>query len=282
MTMQPQQRPQRTVTRNLGEAVVVVLACVMLLAACDAPQRLAGVPQSALAVSASPQAARLEAFNAVQATYCNDAVGLDCAGNAFYDLGFISAMCTRDCATSMTVDIGGANRRWWTRRGLPEFAPFSNTGTIVETRTADGRRRLVLSLRAQNTFIAFSNSAFQTIVGADFFEYPTIAEMPETPAIGTVAMQAEMILPQGFSGMPDIAQAVFDPGSGIELLRMDVTAEVDGPLRIAFEGLAAGTLVRVSGTQRWQNRLALQAVPSRRLIQLDYDATSRISVRALR
>ena len=63
---------------------------------------------------------------------------------------------------------------------------------------------------------------------------------------------------------------------------MNTTVQVDGLLRADRDGIAAGTMVRAKGTSRSLLKLAAHGVPSRRLMALGYDATSRIEVRELR
>ena len=137
-------------------------------------------------------------------------------------------------------------------------------------------------MRAENTFVAFYDATNTPIVGADFFEYETIGDPSYRPLTGSATLHADLILPLGYVGYPDIIEAVADPTSGITVNAINTTAQVDGVLRIDHDGLAAGTMVRVQGTSRSLLKLAARGVPSRRLMALGYDATSRIEVRALR
>lgn len=251
------------------------------VAACDAPDRITGTSVS-LAPASTPSS-RLGAFVAAQGTYCNDAVGLFCADNAFYGLGYIYGFCTANCANAMTADFGGVNRKWWDARSLGAFpGAYSSTGTVKESVQADGRRRLIVDMRAENTFVALYDQNNAPIVGADFWEYETIGNPSYRPLTGSATLHADLVLPLGYVGYPDIIEAVADPTSGIVVNAVNTTAQVDGPLRAARNGIASGTMVRVQGTSRSLLKLAAQGVPSRRLMALGYDATSRIEVRALR
>ena len=256
-----------------------VIACA--LAACDSPEHISGT-HVALAPASTPSA-RLSAFVAAQGTYCNDAVGLICADNAFYGLGYVYGFCTINCTTAITADFGGVNRKWWDARNLGAFpGAYSSTGTVKESVRPDGRRRLIVDMRAENTFVAFYDATNTPIVGADFFEYETIGDPSYRPLTGSATLHADLILPLGYVGYPDIIEAAADPTSGITVNAINTTAQVDGVLRIDHDGLAAGTMVRVQGTSRSLLKLATRGVPSRRLMALGYDATSRIEVRALR
>lgn len=264
----------------LYRALVCALTATSLMA-CDAPDRVAA-PDAALA-SVATLRSRVEAFVAAQGTHCNDAIGLSCADNAFYGLGYIYGFCTASCASAITADFGGVNRKWWDARSLGAFpGAYSSTGTVKESVQADGRRRLIVDMRAENTFVALYDQNNAPIVGADFFEYETIGSPSYRPLTGSATLHADLVLPLGYVGYPDIIEAVADPTSGIVVNAVNTTAQVDGLLRADRDGIAAGTLVRVQGTSRSLVKLAAQGVPSRRLMALDYDATSRIEVRALR
>ena len=246
------------------------------VAACDAPDRITATPVSLAAVK--PPASGVDAFLAAQGTYCNDAVGVPCAPTVTYGIGFLYGICTVKCGTDIVVDFAGVNRRWWDRQNLDAYAAaYTSTGTISETVQTNGRRRLVVNIRARNTFVVFYTATVGPLVGADFFEYST-----NRPLLGEATIHAEMILPAGYVGYPDIVEALANPASGIELRSLNGTATVEGPLRAAYNGLAAGTMVRVHGVSRSLFKLKARAVPSRRLIALDYDPTSRIEVHALR
>ena len=277
-----------TSTRNSPPAWYAAfyrLSSVALLAvsvaACDAADRVTATPV-ALAAAKTP-ASRVDAFLAAQGTYCNDAIGLLCAPTVTYGIGYLYGICTVNCGTDMVVDFAGINRRWWDARNLGAYpAAYTSTGTISETVQSDGRRRLLINIRARNTFVVFYTATLGPLVGADFFEYPTNGTPSYRPLLGEATIHAEMILPAGYLGYPDIVEVLANPASGIELRSLNGTATVEGPLRAAYNGLAAGTMVRVHGVSRSLFKLQARAVPSRHLIARDYDPTSRIEVHALR
>ncbi len=251
------------------------------VAACDAPERLTGTPVS-IAAAATPSS-RVAAFLTAQGTHCNDAVGLLCAPTVEFDIGYLYGMCTLNCGTDLTVDFSGMNRRWWDARNLGAYpVAYTSTGTVNETMQADGRRRLIVNIRARNTFVVFYSAEAGPLVGADFFEYRADGTPSNRPLLGEATIQADIILPAGYVGYPDIIEAAFDPTSGIEVRSINTTATVEGPLRADHDGLAAGTMVRVHGVSRSLLKLKARGVPSRRLMALDYDPTSRIEVHALR
>ena len=266
--------------RRMQQALTLVAAALALvLSACGSSDRVTS-PAPALAVATTPRS-QVDAFNAEQGTYCNDAVGIPCLADP--ELGYLFVACSRDCGTSVLADFGGVNRRWWDRYSVRQYPALVSSGTISETRQPDGRRRLMVNVRTTNTFVAMYDADFNAIVGVDFSEiYPTPDAVSATPLTGEVALHAEIVLPVGYVGYPDIVEAVFDPTSGIEVRSVNTTVSVDGPLRRAYDGIPAGTMVRVHSVSRWLLKLRARAVPSRRLIALDYDPTSRIEVRVLR
>ena len=266
--------------RRMQQALTLVAAALALvLSACGSSDRVTS-PASALAVATTPRS-QVDAFNAVQGTYCNDAAGIPCFADP--ELGYITLACSRDCARSITVDFGAVIRRWWDRHSVREYPALRSSGTISETRQHDGRRRLMVNIRTTNTFVAVWDADFNPIVGVEFFEiYPTPDAVSATPVAGDVTLHAEMVLPVGYLGYPDIVEAVFDPTSGIEVRTFSTTVSVDGPLRRAYDGIPAGTMVRVHAVSRWLPKLGARAVPSRHLMELGYDPTSRIEVRVLR
>lgn len=251
------------------------------VAACDAADRVTATPVS-LARAATP-ASRVDAFLAAQGTYCNDAVGVPCAPTVTYGIGFLYGICTVNCGTDMVVDFAGVNRRWWDARNLGRYpAAYISSGTVNETQQADGRRRLVVNIRARNTFTVFYTAETGPLVGADFFEYPTNGTPSYRPLLGEATVHVDLVLPAGYVGYPDIVEVLADPASGIELRSLNGTATVEGPLRADYDGMPAGTMVRVHGVSRSLVKLSARGVPSRRLIALEYDPTSRIEVHALR
>ena len=260
----------------------LVLACAalaLILSACNSTDRVTS-PAPGLAVANTPRS-QVDAFNAVQGTYCNDAVGITCLADP--ELGYFFAACSRDCGTSVSADFGGVIRRWWDRHSVRQYPALGSSGTISETRQPDGRRRLMVNIRTTNTFVAMWDAEFNPIVGVDFSEiYPTPDAVSATPVAGDVTLHAELVLPVGYIGYPDIVEAIYDPTSAIEVRAFSTTVSVDGPLRRAYDGIPAGTMVRVHAVSRWLPKLGARAVPSRHLMELGYDPTSRIEVRVLR
>lgn len=262
-----------------------MLLTVALSACVDSERATApGSAVSARAASGTNQSLT-EAFMAAQGTYCvRDILG-DCDGIDNFGLGYITSWCSLSCAEnpSITTDFAGVNRKWWDRNGLAAYAPYSYTGSVTESRLADGRRRLIVNIHGQNTFVfSFSQKdGFTPLVGADATEYPIISDQPRLPVLGNVSLAAEFILPATFVGMPDIGQFFFLPEKGMEVRRMNLIATSNGPLRVAYDGMAAGTEVNVRGHFVYLPKLAANST-SRRLIARGYEAMSAVTVRPVR
>lgn len=263
----------------------LTLACAALaivLSACVSTDRTTAPVDVAARVNNSSPAALVQAFVNAQGTFCNPAGGIPCDGFTLFDIGYVYGACSQACNTSIVMDFGGVNRRWWDARNLGAYPAYSSTGTVAETMLQDGRRHLIVNIRAKNTFVVFLDANFVSIVGADFLEYPTVASPSSAPIVGEVTLHADLVLPVGYVGYPDIIEAAFDATSGIEVRAINTTATVDGPLRVPYDGVPAGTMVRVHGVSRSLLKLQTRGVPSKRLIALDYDPVSRIDVRVLR
>ena len=283
-TMQSQ--PFYHTSMMLRQSPVRCLSALLLAAAlsgCEATERVQAPTVVAAAKVGTQQSAVVD-FIAAQGTYCNDAIGLSCAENAFYGLGYIYVFCGAGCATGISADFGGVNRKWWDARNPGTYpAAYSGTGTVNETVQRDGRRRLVVNIRAENTFVAFFDASLTTLVGADFLEYPPLGgDDAYLPLTGETTLHADLVLPRGYVGYPDLIEAVSDGDTGIDVRSLNLTATVEGPLRVAYEGIPAGTMVRVHGVSRALPKLRARQVPSRHLIAVDYTPVSRIDVRALR
>lgn len=279
-------RNRSTVMRHASSSIWIrTLACAVValtVAACDTPDRLTATEP--VLASVGSQQARVDAFIAAQGKYCNDAIGLVCDVDGFYGVEYIYASCGAKCAAGMSADFAGVNRKWWDARNLaPYTAPLRSSGTLNESVQQDGRRRLVVNIRAENTFVSFFDANLTMLVGADFLEYPPFGgDAAYNPLLGEATLHADLLLPAGYVGYPDIIQALFDVNSGIEVRTASFTASVDGPLRVAYEGIPAGTMVRVSGMSRALLKLQRRQVPSRHLIATGYDPAARISVQVLR
>ena len=262
-----------------------MMVLAVALSACDGAER-AIAPTSAVAARAAkePNQSQIEAFMAAQGKYCNDAIGLICDVDDFYGVEYIYAFCGDGCAAGMNADFAGVNRRWWDARKLAPYpAPLRSMGTLSESVQLDGRRRLVVNIRTENTFVAFFDANLTMLVGADFFEYPPFGgNAVYNPLLGEATLHADLLLPVGYLGYPDIIQALFDANSGIEVRTMSFTASVDGPLRAAYNGIPAGTMVRVSGMNSALSKLQSRQVPSKHLMATGYSTNARISVRVLR
>ncbi|WP_411282181.1 hypothetical protein [Gemmatimonas sp.] len=98
--------------------------------------------------------------------------------------------------------------------------------------------------------------------------------------LGDAAIAAELIVPANVVGMPDVTQMLFFPVDRMDTRCFDDTVAARGALRRACDGLAFGTIVEAQGTFRYMPKLASVGVKSRRLIELDYDPTSGITVKS--
>lgn len=282
--MQSQQRQGQPATWR--RSIVHALTAAFMtgaLGGCDTADRV-NAPDAAVVPRVASQQSRVTEFVAAQGTYCNDAIGLSCAENVYYGVGLIYGFCGAGCATGIDADIGGINRKWWDARNLGTYpAAYRATGTVNETEQRDGRRRLVVNIRAENTFVAFFDASQTYLVGASFFEYPSpFGNAAYRPLTGEVTLHADLVLPLGYSGYPDLVEAVINGSNGIDVRSINLTATVEGPLRLAYEGIPAGTMVRVHGVSHALAKLRARQVPSRHLIATDYTPVSRIDVRVLR
>lgn len=276
-----------TLLRTHRRASSLLLTCMMVVAvalsACVDSERVTAPsnPVSASAASGTNQSLT-EAFIDAQGTYCVRDIPGDCDAIDNFGLGYITSWCSLSCAEnpSVTTDFAGVNRKWWDRNGLSSFATYSYTGSVTESRLADGRRRLVVNIHGHNTFVLFfsQKDGFTPLVGADALEYPIFSDQPRMPVLGDVSFAAELILPATFVGMPDVTQFFFLPEEGMEVRRMSLTATTTGPLRVAYDGMAAGTDVDVRGHFVYLPKLATKPVGSRRLIARGYEAMSRVTV----
>ena len=262
-----------------------MMVLAVTLSACDGAER-ATASNGAVAARTAQESnqAQIAAFMAAQGKYCNDAIGIICDVDGFYGVEYIYAFCGAGCAAGMNADFAGVNRRWWDARQLAPYpAPLHSTGTLNESVQQDGRRRLVVNIRTENTFVAFFDASLTMLVGADFLEYPPFGgNAVYNPLLGEATLHADLLLPVGYLGYPDIIQALFDANSGIEVRTMNFTASVDGPLRAAYDGIPAGTMVRVSGMNSALSKLQSRQVPSKHLMATGYSPNARISVRVLR
>ena len=258
-----------------------VTLLTLLLSACGGVDRATAPAPDAVALAGGPKQTSPDAFVAAQGTYCDAATPGDCEFQAEWDIGFIPTACASACTLAVTTDFAGVNARWWARRGLPGFPAYEYTGAVSETRLVDGRRRNIANIRGHNTFVAFydENSLDGVVLGADFFEYPIFSPAARTPMLGDASLAAELIVPADFVGMPDVAQLLYFPAPGMEIRRLDATVTARGRLRKPYDGIPAGTLVDVHGISRAMPKLGVIGVRSRRLIELGYDPTSRITVK---
>lgn len=277
----------RTASRTHRRASPLVATGLMLLAialsACSGAER-ATAPISAVSARAATgtNQSLTEAFLNAQGTYCVRDIPGDCDVIDKFDLGYILGWCILSCAENpaLTADFAAVNRKWWDLNGLPSYAPYSYTGGVTESRLADGRRRLVVNIHARNTFVTLSTqvNGSAVIVGADGTEFPNISDQPNTPTLGDVSLAAELILPATYVGMPDITHFTFFPEAGMEIRRLSLTISTSGPLRVAYDGLAAGTDVDVRGHFVYLPKLGEQVTNNRRLITRNFEVMSRITV----
>lgn len=220
---------------------VLLAACVVLTAtACGSdPVSAPSFEPVAARASAGGSTSRstIDQFVAAQGTYC----GID--GRFCHPLGIGSILGWSGPSGSpaATLDFAGVNAAWYLENIGVDFG-YSSSGTVRERRLADGRRLITVNLRFENTLLAAypDFSSLDPLVGADFTEYGTVE--PVT-ASGTVMIR--MILPRDYVGLPDIMQVIFEPLPGMELLQLVANARAEGTLRRDFDGIAAGTEVRV-------------------------------------
>lgn len=280
-------QPRRTRRRLSSLLITCMLPFAAVLSACDSAER-AVAPSSAVSTRAAGGAnqSTTEQFLAAQGTYCVRDIPGDCDVINEFGLGYILGFCVLSCLDnpSLTADFAGVNRAWWDRNGLAPYAPYSYTGGVTESRLADGRRRLVVNIHARNTFVMLSTqvNGFAVIVGADAPEYPNRTLQPRTPTLGDVSLAAELILPATYVGMPDITHFTFFPAEGMEIRRLSLTISTSGPLRVAYDGLVAGTEVDVRGHFVWLPKLGEKVTNNRRLIARNFETTSRITVQPTR
>jgi hypothetical protein len=222
----------------------------------------------------------IEQFALAQGTYCDPDPGsaIDCSLLP-PDVGWIFGYCIDvGCPRFYVADIGGVNARYWAlRQFAPALPPYSVDGTVAESRLGDGRRHLIVNLRARNTLFAIWDDQPAPLFGSDLMEYPTIA-----PVMADLTSAIELVLPANFVGMPDLTQLLFDPEPGMEIRRLSTTATAEGTLRRAYDDIPAGTRVEVQATSRYLPRLEARAVPGKRLVALTYDPTSRLTVKPVR
>lgn len=222
----------------------------------------------------------IEQFALAQGTYCDaDPAGALPCSLLPPDIGYIiGGGVAPDFDPQYTMDVGGVNARYWQRNGLsPSLPAYEASGTVVESRLGDGRRRLVINMKSRNTLSVLFTSIDGSVLGADFHEYPG-----ETPMLADIDASIDVVVPADFVGMPDLAQVVFSPAPGMELRRFAARVEGEGVLRAAFDGIPAGTHVRMSNNSNWMPKLGARGVRSERMIMLDFDPTSRISVKPVR
>lgn len=262
-TLSPPFRVDRSPARTL--LVALSLATSAALSACNTSE-LPSAPEPSADLSAAlhrgggnDRLSKIEQFALAQGTYCNDAADLPCSALDELDVGFIWANSRFPDPASLfyTVDIGGVNARWWARnRPLARYPRYEIDGDVRESRLADGRRRLRISAKAENTFTFIDNDFYDAdlnylytdrLLGADFFEYPGVdPDLPDlTPQLADVRAEIDLILPAGFVGMPDLAQLILDPAPGMEFRRLDVWTEAEGRLRSAYKSFPEGTRVRI-------------------------------------
>ena len=180
--------------------------------------------------------AGVDAFVAVQATWCDTQLPGDCESVEDIGLGYINAFYDGTAPVG-TLDPAGANARWYAAHrepGWPDVPPFSVRGIVTEKLLDDGRRALRVSLKAENSFVAFYDLEFNVLLGADFFEYGT-----EPPAVAQIDFDYEAVLPAGSVGYPDLVS----PEAWEGITRMDATVRTSGILRGDLRGIPAGTAV---------------------------------------
>ncbi len=254
---------RRALGRHTRTSCVTLIATLAIaLTACRSGDVTAPTPPNISASQKSSPLTEIEKFALAQGTFCDDATYLPCFPGI--DLGYIyvnSEAFVRPKANSYsllyTLDIGGANARWYARNNLaPAYPPYSITGSVKESRLDDGRRRLLITARARNTFTQIDNDFYDgsveyaysdRLLGADFFEYPGVdASRPDRlPNLADVDAYIDLILPADYVGYPDLVQASDFPPAGMELRRLLVNVEATGKLLSPYNSLGIGTPVRV-------------------------------------
>lgn len=264
----------RRLSRQLTHAGIGA-AVALTLAACGSGEKLTAPIDAEAALLRAGRTSAIELFANAQGTYCDDLTVLICEGPS-NDLG-IGYILNNSAANGPVpfgreavyyiLDVGGVNNRWWAKNGLlPRFPRYSVRGSVNETRLNDGRRRLRVSLDAQNTFSSFGReyydeagqfASFDILAGADFFEYPGVdpATPDMRPRLADVTAELDLVLPADFVGMPDLAQVAYVPTAGMEIRRMDITVSFSGRLRIAFKDMPADTKVRVRVRDDWSHKV---------------------------
>lgn len=274
----------RTHRRLSSLLTTYMLVFAAVLSACDSAERAVAPISAASARDAGgANQSTTEQFLAAQGTYCVRDIPGDCDVIDAFGLGYILAWCDLSCEVNpnLTMDFAGVNTKWWDRNGLPSIAPYSYTGAVTESRLADGRRRLIVNIHAHNTFMLLYSVAdgFTPLVGTAFTEYPKFSDEPRTPIVGDVSIAAELIVPATFVGMPDITHFFFFPADGMEIRRLNLTGTTTGPLRAAFDGIAAGTVVDVRSTSVFLPKLGTTSVSSLRLIARNFEVLTKLTVR---
>jgi hypothetical protein len=197
--------------------------------------------------SAEPSAARasaggpvtqwtIEDFVAAQGTYCGS-VGQFC--HPTEDIASIVIWSGPTGVPVASIDFGGVNVAWYEANLGGDF-DYAASGTVRERRLADGSRLVTVNLRFENTLFAAAG-ADGMLLGALFEEYGTVE--PVT-ASGSVMLQ--FILPADYEGLPDFVQLALEPAPGMELLQVVANVQGEGTLRMDYDGMAAGTPVRVT------------------------------------
>lgn len=263
--------------------VPVALLLGAALAACSDTPAATGPLTASIADSALQQArvsAELDAFVAVQGTYCDD-FALPCDPDPRYnDIGYILSQWEYVGGPFVTLDPFGVNARWYAKPTHfgPVFPAFDYDGSVSERQLPDGRRRIVVHIRSRNTFAALYDEQGNTVLGADFFEYDF-----ETPLLAQESASAELILPAGFVGQPDLAQVIFAPAPGLELLKFTVHVRFEGTLRRDFRGIPAGTEVSAVLLSTWLGK-HIDKATGQRIGQVigDYAPGTTINVKPIR
>ena len=221
----------------------LLLAAALLAAAagCGSDPAAPPAPEPAAARAARGPTASwtLEQFLAAQGTYCGPSGGF-C--HPTEDIGSILGWGGPTGVPAATLDFAGVNAAWYLAN-LGVDVGYAASGRVRERQLADGRRLVTVTMRFENTLLAAypAFGSLDPLVGADFGEY---GEVEPVTGAGTVMIQ--MVLPADFVGLPDLVQVIFDPLPGMELLQLVANVRAEGTLRRDFDGIAAGTPVRVT------------------------------------